>query len=57
MWSKKIKAFTNATLDGIRVALEWAERETEPITGTYIEHYDWEPAEIANGRIYDMLVI
>ena len=57
IWSKKIKAFCNAKLDGFRIALGWAERTSEPITIEAIQGSDWAPCEVANGRLYDILVM
>ena len=56
-WSKKVKAFCNARKDGFRQALEYCERETEKVDFETINAMNWAPADEANGRLYDLLVM
>ena len=47
LWSKKVKAFTNAKLTGFRTALETAERETTTIDEDNTESYVSHPQPVA----------
>ena len=56
-WAKKVKAFCNSRKPGFRKALEWAELESIPITSDSLTALSWAPAETANAKLYDMLVM
>ena len=56
-WAKKVKAFCNSRKAGFRQALDWAEKETVPVTEDTLKVLSWAPAEAANAKLYDMLVM
>ena len=56
-WAKKVKAFCNSRKPGFRKALEWAELETVPVTNDSLTALTWAPAEMANVKLYDMLIM
>ena len=56
-WAKKVKAFCNSRKAGFRKALEWAELESVPITEDTMQVLSWAPAEQANNKLYDMLIM
>ena len=56
-WAKKVKAFCNSRKPGFRKALEWAELESVPINDDSLTVLTWAPAETANAKLYDMLVM
>ena len=56
-WAKKVKAFCNSRKPGFRKALDWAEMEKIPIDEAALGQLSWAPAEMANAKLYDMLVM
>ncbi len=56
-WAKKVKAFCNARKPGFRQALEWAELESTPIDRDSLGTLQWDAAEAATNKLYDLLVM
>ena len=56
-WAKKVKAFCNARKPGFRQALDWAELEVTPIDRASLGGLNWAAAELADSKLYDMLVL
>ena len=56
-WAKKVRAFCNARKPGFRKALEWAEQEARPIDDASLSVLSWAPAEDANQKLFDLLVM
>ena len=56
-WSKRIKAYCNARTPGFRQALEWAELESVPITADSLKVLAWKPVEVANAKLFDLLIM
>ena len=56
-WAKKVKAFCNARKPGFRQALDWAELETNPIDADSMKMLNWDAAEHATGKLYDLLIM
>ena len=57
VWSKKVKAYTNARFSGFRAALEWAEAEVSPIDAAALTTMQWQHVDNANARLHDMLIL
>ena len=56
-WAKKVKAYCNARRPGFRQALEWAEAEVTPIDQATLGNMNWAFADIANSKLFDLLVM
>ena len=56
-WAKKVKAFCNAKKPGFRKALDWAEAEARPVDEAALTVLSWPAAELANAKLYDLLVM
>ncbi len=56
-WAKKVKAFCNARKPGFRQALEWAELESTAIDSDSLTALQWDAAEQANSKLYDLLIM
>ena len=56
-WAKRVKAYCNARTPGFRKALDWAEAETEVIDSDSLTGLAWKHAEVANGKLFDMLIL
>ena len=56
-WVKNVKAFTIAKLEVFRTALELAEKNERPTDRDERQAQNWAPMEVANTRLYDMLVM
>ena len=56
-WAKKFKAFCNTRHTGFRQALEWAEKNSEPIDTDDLMELNWEDAYDADHKLYDLLVM
>ena len=54
-WQKQIRNYCNAKQKGFRVALEWAEMQTDTITNDDLLGTDWAPAELANEELFEYL--
>ena len=57
IWSKKVKAYCNARVQGFRAALDWAESEVNPIDGGSLVSMNWQHVDAANARLHDMLIL
>ena len=54
-WAKTIRQYCNISRPGFRVALEWAESQTTPITAEDIQSTNWAPATEVNVELYEYL--
>ena len=57
LFAKKTKNFLNAMADGMRAALEWADKEKFPIDEDSLEDLRWDEKETANKKLYDWLML
>ena len=56
-WAKRVKAFCDARRPGFRQALDWAEAEVSPIDKDSLTGMNWQYADVANSKLFDMLVM
>ena len=55
-WGKRMKAFCNAKKRGFREALDMAEKSTTEITAQVVAAWNWQGADEANSKLFDLLI-
>ena len=54
-WARKFKAYCNGKSEGFRKALDWAEKETGPIS-PQLHGCPWDKATAADSKLHDFLL-
>ena len=56
-WSRQFETYCNVRKEGMKQALEWAEKQEANIDAAALQSMQWASANMANTRLYDFLFL